>query len=227
VVILPRKEAFDFLLFCYRNEKPCPIIDVTDPGQTALPVAGPEADIRYHVPKYRIYRFGELEKEVDHIADLYTDDMVTFLIGCSFTFEEALIQAGIPVRHIEENRNVPMYVTNIDTSPAGIFSGPMVVSMRPMTEAQAQQAAEITAGFRRAHGGPVHIGDPSVIGIQDIQQVDFGDPPVIKEGEVPVFWACGVTPQMALKAAKPALVITHSPGHMFITTMTEEEIRRQ
>ena len=227
VVILPKQEAFDFLLYCYRNEKPCPIIDVTDPGQPAPPVAGPDADIRYHVPRYRVYRHGELEKEVDDIAQLYTDDMVTFLIGCSFTFEEALMQAGIPVRHIEENRNVPMYITNIQTTPAGIFSGPMVVSMRPMPEAMAQQAATITAPFRKAHGGPVHIGDPAAIGIKDIQRVDFGDPPVMKEGEVPVFWACGVTPQMALKNAKPPLVITHSPGYMFITTITEEELRRQ
>ncbi|SMP53555.1 putative hydro-lyase [Anoxynatronum buryatiense] len=227
VVILPKKEAFDFLLYCYRNEKPCPIIDVTDPGQPSPPVAGPHADIRYHVPRYRVYRHGELEKEVDDIAELYTDDMVTFLIGCSFTFEEALIQAGIPVRHIEENRNVPMYITNIQTTPAGIFSGPMVVSMRPMPEAMAQQAAEITAPFRKAHGGPVHIGDPAAIGIKDIHRVDFGEPPVIREGEVPVFWACGVTPQMALKNAKPPLVITHSPGYMFITTITEEELRRQ
>jgi len=227
VVILPKQEAFDFLLYCYRNEKPCPIIDVTDPGQPAPPVAGPDADIRYHVPRYRVYRHGELEKEVDDIAQLYTDDMVTFLIGCSFTFEEALMQAGIPVRHIEENRNVPMYITNIQTTPAGIFSGPMVVSMRPMPEAMAQQAAAITAPFRKAHGGPVHIGDPAAIGIKDIQRVDFGDPPVMKEGEVPVFWACGVTPQMALKNAKPPLVITHSPGYMFITTITEEELRRQ
>ena len=227
VVILPKKEAFDFLLFCYRNERPCPIIDVTDPGQTAPPIAGPGADIRYHVPKYRVYRHGELEKEVDNIADIYTDDMVTFLIGCSFTFEEALMQAGIPVRHIEENRNVPMYITNIETNPAGIFSGPMVVSMRPMSEEQARQSAEITANFRKAHGGPVHIGDPAEIGIKDIHKVDFGEAPVIREGEVPVFWACGVTPQMALKKAKPELVITHSPGYMFITTITEEEIRNQ
>ncbi|RQD72242.1 MAG: putative hydro-lyase [Tindallia sp. MSAO_Bac2] len=227
VVILPKKDAFDFLLFCIRNEQSCPIIDVTDPGQTAPPQAGPQADIRYHVPKYRIYRHGELEKEVDSIEDLYTDDMVTFLIGCSFTFEEALMQVGIPVRHIEEDSNVPMYITNIQTNPAGIFSGPMVVSMRPMTEQQAEEAARITTGFRKAHGGPVHIGDPAEIGIKDVQQADFGDAPVIKEGEIPVFWACGVTPQMALKKAKPELVITHSPGHMFITTITEEEIRNQ
>jgi uncharacterized protein YcsI (UPF0317 family) len=227
VVILPKQHAFDFLLYCYRNEKPCPVIDVTDPGQTALPLAGPDADIRYHVPRYRIYRNGVLDREVDDIEDLYTADMVTFLIGCSFTFEEALIQAGIPVRHIDENRNVPMYITNIQTEPAGIFSGPMVVSMRPMTEAAAKLAAEITAPFRKAHGAPVHIGDPSVIGIKDLQQVDFGDAPVIHEGEVPVFWACGVTPQMALKQAKPELVITHSPGHMFITTITEDEIRKR
>lgn len=226
VVILPKEDAFDFLLYCYRNEKPCPVVDVSDPGQVSLPLAGPQADIRYHVPRYRVYRQGELVEEVDDIAALYTPDMVTFLLGCSFTFEEALLEAGIPVRHIELGRNVPMYITNIPTNPAGIFSGPMVVSMRPMLPELAEKAAVITAPFRKAHGAPVHVGDPAAIGIKDIQQVDFGDAPVIHQGEVPVFWACGVTPQMALKSAKPALVITHSPGHMFISTLTGEELRK-
>ncbi len=226
VVILPKKEAFDFLLFCLRNEKPCPIVDVCDPGETAPPVAGPGADIRYHVPKYRIYRHGELAEEVNDIASYFTEDMVTFLIGCSFTFEKELMEKGIPVRHIEEDKNVPMYITNRDCRPAGIFSGPLVVSMRPIPADMVDRAGEITAPYRKAHGAPIHVGDPAALGIKDIYKVDFGDAPTIKEGEVPVFWACGVTPQMALKNARPELVITHSPGHMFITTITDEELGR-
>jgi uncharacterized protein YcsI (UPF0317 family) len=150
--------------------------------------------------------------------------MVTFLLGCSFTFESALLREGIPVRHIELGRNVPMYVTNIPCKSAGIFSGPMVVSMRPIPAAQVQAVTRLTAPFRRAHGAPIHAGDGRAIGIADIDRVDFGDPPVIREGEVPVFWACGVTPQMALRQARPELVITHAPGHMFITDIREEEL---
>ncbi|ABR49124.1 protein of unknown function DUF1445 [Alkaliphilus metalliredigens QYMF] len=226
VVILPKKDAFDFLLFCYRNEKPCPIVDICEPGQVAPPVAGPDADIRVHVPKYRIYRHGELDKEVDDIKSYFTEDMVTFLIGCSFTFEKELLEKGVPVRHMEEGKNVPMYVTNRQCQSAGIFSGPLVVSMRPIPAHLVDKAVEITAPFRKAHGAPVHIGDPAELGIKDINKVDFGEPPNIKEGEIPVFWACGVTPQMALKNARPELVITHSPGYMFITSITDEEIAR-
>lgn len=224
VVILPKKYAFDFLLFCNRNEKPCPVIDVSESGVTAPPTAGPDADIRIHVPRYRIYRHGKLEREVDHIRDVFTDDMVTFLLGCSFTFENDLLENGVPVRHIELDRNVPMYVTNRECRPAGIFSGPMVVSMRPIPEALVDKAFAVTAGYRRAHGAPVHAGDPEALGIKDLQKVDFGDPPVIRPGEVPVFWACGVTPQMALQRAKPDLVITHAPGYMFITDIRDKDL---
>jgi uncharacterized protein YcsI (UPF0317 family) len=224
VVILPRRDAFDFLLFCQRNERPCPVIDVCDPGAVSPPLAGPDSDIRIHVPKYRIHRRGELAAEVDDIVDLFTPDMVTFLLGCSFTFESQLMKRGIPVRHIELGRNVPMYVTNIPCRPAGIFSGPMVVSMRPIPADMVEAASRLTAPYRKAHGAPVHSGDPSVIGIRDIDSVDFGDPPVIRPGEVPVFWACGVTPQMALRRARPELAITHAPGYMFITDIREEEL---
>ena len=227
VVILPKQYAFDFLLYCYRNEKPCPVVDVSDPGDPSLPAAGPQADIRWHVPKYRVYRHGRLDAEVDRIDDLYTDDMVTFLLGCSFTFEEALLEAHIPVRHIELSRNVPMYVTNIPTIEAGPFAGPLVVSMRPMSAADARRATDITAPFRKAHGAPAHMGDPAAIGIGDLQKVDFGDPPVMRDGEIPVFWACGVTPQMAIRQARPEIAITHVPGHMFITIITGEALRGQ
>jgi uncharacterized protein YcsI (UPF0317 family) len=224
VVILPKKYAFDFLLFCSRNEKPCPVIDVCESGVTAPPVAGPEADMRIHIPRYRIYRHGVLEQETEHIRDHFTDDMVTFLLGCSFSFEHDLIENGIPVRHIELDRNVPMYVTNRECRPAGVFSGPMVVSMRPIPEALVAQASAITARYHKAHGAPIHVGDPAALGIKDLQQVDFGDAPEIRPGEVPVFWACGVTPQMALQRAKPDLVITHAPGHMFITDIRNKDL---
>lgn len=224
VVILPKKHAFDFLLFCNRNDRPCPVIDVCEAGVVAPPVAGPQADMRIHIPRYRIYRHGELEREVDDIRDIYTDDMVTFLLGCSFTFEHDLLANGVPVRHIELERNVPMYVTNRECRPAGIFSGPMVVSMRPIPASLIDQAAAITAKYRKAHGAPVHVGDPAALGIKDIQKADFGDAPEIRPGEVPVFWACGVTPQMALQRAKPELVITHAPGYMFITDILDRDL---
>lgn len=224
VVILPKKHAFDFLLFCNRNERPCPVIDVAEAGVTAPPLAGPGADIRSEIPRYRIYRNGELEQETEHIREHFTSDMVTFLLGCSFTFEQDLLDHGIPVRHIELDRNVPMYITHHECRPAGIFSGPMVVSMRPIPAAQVSAAAAITAKYRRAHGAPVHVGDPAALGIADLQRVDFGDAPEIRPGEVPVFWACGVTPQMALRRAKPELVITHAPGYMFITDIRDRDL---
>jgi uncharacterized protein YcsI (UPF0317 family) len=224
VVILPKADAFDFMLFCRRNERPCPLIDVSDPGNPALPWAAPQADIRNQVPRYRVHRRGELAEECDDIVELFGADMVSFLLGCSFTFESALLTAGIPVRHIELGRNVPMYVTNIECRPAGRFAGPMVVSMRPIPAELVAAASQITAPFRMAHGAPLHAGDPAALGIADVMRVDFGDPPEIRAGEVPVFWACGVTPQMALRRAKPELVITHAPGHMFITDIRDSEL---
>ncbi len=224
VVILPEKYAFDFLLFCNRNEQPCPAIDVSEAGVIAPPSAGPNADIRIHIPRYRIYRHGQLEREADDIRQEFSADMVTFLLGCSFTFENDLLQSGVPVRHIELGRNVPMYVTNRECRPAGVFSGPMVVSMRPIPEALVAKATAVTARYRRAHGAPVHVGDPAALGIKDLQQVDFGDAPEIRPGEVPVFWACGVTPQMALQRAQPDLVITHAPGYMFITDIRDQDL---
>jgi len=224
VVILPEKYAFDFLLFCQRNEQPCPVIDVCESGVTAPPFAAPGADIRNEVPRYRIYRHGELECEPDNILNHFTNGLVTFLLGCSFTFEQDLLNHGIPVRHIELERNVPMYITNRECRPAGVFSGPMVVSMRPIPENLVDKAAAITARYRKAHGAPIHVGTPEQIGIADLQKVDFGDPPEIRPGEVPVFWACGVTPQMAIQRAKLDLVITHAPGYMFVTDVRDEDL---
>jgi len=224
LVILPVKYAMDFFIFCQRNPKPCPVLDVCEPGKFTPILTAPSADIRTDIPKYRLYKKGVMVEEVNDILNLWSDDLVSFLLGCSFTFEKALSDAGIPIRHIEENRNVPMYITNIECVPAGIFNGPMVVSMRPIAEELVEKAISITSRFPRVHGAPIHVGDPAKIGIKDISKPDFGDLVSIKKGEIPVFWACGVTPQAAVMRVKPELVITHAPGHMFITDIKDDDL---
>jgi uncharacterized protein YcsI (UPF0317 family) len=224
VAVLPRDLAFDFLVFCQRNPKPCPLVEVLEAGVTEPKFTSPGADIRTDVPLYRIYRDGVLSGEVENILGEWRNDLVTFLLGCSFTFETAMMAAGLPLRHIEQNRNVSMYRTNIPTVPAGVFSGPMVVSMRPIPHNQVVRAVQVTSRFPGVHGAPVHIGDPAVIGISDLAQPDYGDAVDIYEGEVPVFWACGVTPQAAAVQSKPSLMITHSPGHMFVTDVRDEHL---
>ncbi|MFK2825540.1 putative hydro-lyase [Bacillus sp. B190/17] len=223
LVILKKEYAFDFLLFCQRNPKPCPLLDVTEPGSFHPSKIAKEADIRKDIPKYRIYKDGVFTEETTDITEYWEDDMVGFLLGCSFTFETPLLDSGIPVRHIEENRNVPMYKTNIPCEKAGVFEGPTVVSMRPMSHEDAIRAIQITSRFPSVHGSPIHIGDPSQIGIADISKPDFGDAVTIKEGEIPVFWACGVTPQAVALQSKPSLMITHAPGHMFISDVRDEK----
>ncbi|TDL78761.1 putative hydro-lyase [Peribacillus frigoritolerans] len=223
LVILKKDYAFDFLLFCQRNPKPCPLLDVTEPGSFIPGKMAKDADIRTDIPKYRIYENGIYTKEVKEITEYWEDDMVGFLLGCSFTFETPLLDSGIPIRHIEETCNVPMYKTNIPCEKAGIFEGPTVVSMRPMKPEDAIRAIQITSRFPAVHGSPIHIGDPGQIGITDISKPDFGDSVTIKEGEIPVFWACGVTPQAAAIQSKPSLMITHAPGHMFISDVKDEE----
>lgn len=223
LVILPQKYAYDFLLFCVRNPKTCPLLEVTDLGSPVPQKTAPEADLRTDLPKYRIYKDGELVDEVTDITAHWQEDFVSFLIGCSFTFEKPLLDNDIPIRYIEEGRNVSMYKTNIPCESAGVFAGPMVVSMRPMKPEDAIRAVQITSRFPSVHGAPVHIGDPQQIGISDINKPDFGDSVTIYGGEIPVFWGCGVTPQAAIMASKPDLVITHAPGHMFITDVKEEE----
>jgi uncharacterized protein YcsI (UPF0317 family) len=224
LVVLPRSLAFDFLLFCQRNPKPCPLVDVTDAGNPVPALCAPTADIRTDVPRYRIFECGELTDEPADITSHWQPDSVAFLIGCSFTFESALLQAGVPVRHIEASSNVPMYRTNIACRSAGVFHGPMVVSMRPMTPAQAIRAVEVCSRFPRAHGAPVHIGDPAAIGVRDLAGPDFGDPVEVRPGEVPVFWACGVTPQAVVMHARPPWCITHKPGHMFVTDWRDADL---
>jgi uncharacterized protein YcsI (UPF0317 family) len=224
LVVLPKANAYDFLLFCQRNPRPCPLLDVTDAGSPVPRLIAPEADLRTDIPLYRVYRDGRPAAELTDIVDLWADDMVGFLLGCSFTFEDGLLAAGIPVRHIEEDVNVPMYVTNIPCRPAGIFHGPMVVSMRPIPHSQVTRAVQVTSRFPGVHGAPVHIGDPAHIGIKDIARPDYGDPVSIREGEVPVFWACGVTPQAVALEAKPGLLISHAPGHMFVSDLRSEDL---
>ncbi|TWH45808.1 putative hydro-lyase [Sporomusa sp. KB1] len=223
LAILKKDIAFDFLLFCQRNPKPCPVLDVTEAGSPVPRLVAPAADIRTDIPRYRIYRHGELVDEVTDILTYWEDDMVAFLIGCSFTFEHPLMNSGIPVRHIEENCNVAMYKTNIPCIQAGRFEGPVVVSMRPIPEKDVVRAVQITSRFPSVHGAPIHIGNPAGIGINDIDKPDFGDRVTIKAGEVPVFWACGVTPQAVAMQIKPELMITHAPGHMFITDIQDEK----
>jgi len=223
LVVLPRDLAFDFLLFTQRNPKPCPLLEVIEPGLVEPRAMAPGADIRTDVPLYRVYEHGILVDEPLEIASRWRDDLVSFLIGCSFTFESALIDAGIRVRHVEQCRNVPMYVTSLPTVPAGVFHGPMVVSMRPIPAGQVVRAVQVTSRFPSVHGAPVHLGDPAAIGIADIAKPDLGDVVEIREGEVPVFWACGVTPQAVAMASKPRLMLTHAPGHMFITDRRDAE----
>ncbi len=223
LVVLPKEMAFDFLLFCQRNPKPCPILDVTDIGSPVPRMAAPDSDLRVDLPKYNVYEKGILTKVMTDITSLWNENLVGFLLGCSFTFESELLKKNIPVRQIEEGCNVPMYKTNLKCVKAGPFDGNMVVSMRPIPASDVADAVQITSRFPAVHGAPVHIGPPEQIGINDIAQPDFGDPVTVKEGEVPVFWACGVTPQNIAMNMKPDLMITHSPGHMFITDWTDEE----
>ena len=224
LVVVPQALAFDFLLFCQRNPKPCPLLEVTDPGSPEPRELAPGADLRTDLPRYRVYEHGRLVDEPADICRWWRDDLVAFLLGCSFSFEEAMQRAGLPVRHVDEGRNVPMYRTNIACKSAGAFHGPMVVSMRPLTPAQAIQSVEVTARYTKAHGAPIHIGDPAAIGVTAIDRPDFGDAVTIRPGEVPVFWACGVTPQAVLMEAKPPLAITHSPGCMFVTDVRADEL---
>ena len=224
LAILPKIYAFDFLLFCQSNHKPCPLIEVIEPGKYTPVQSAPSADIRYDVPQYRIYENGLLSKEVDNISDIWREDLVTFLFGCSFSFEEALIESGISLSHFENNKNVSMFITNIETVPAGVFSGPTVVSMRSIPRDKLVKTIQVTSRFPNVHGAPIHIGDPEIIGINDISIPDFGEVNIINEGEVPVFWACGVTPQAVAIKSKPPLMITHSPGHMFVTDIKNHQV---
>ncbi|MGO1948909.1 MAG: putative hydro-lyase [Mycobacteriaceae bacterium] len=219
LITLPKEDAFDFLIFAQRNPRPCPLLDVLEPGQTSSALLA-DGDIRTDIPSYRVYRDGVLTDEVTEVTDLWRDDFVSFLIGCSFTFESALLDNGVPVAHIARGRNVPMYRTSVQTNRAGRFGGPLVVSMRPVPASQVADAVRITSRYPSVHGAPVHVGDPAALGIEDLYSPDFGDAPVAADlgpGTVPVFWACGVTPQAVVMNSAPELAITHSPGYMLVT----------
>lgn len=222
MISLPREWAYDFLLFAQRNPQACPILDVTEPGSYST-VLAEQADLRTDLPLYRVWRDGRLAQELPDATELWAQhtDLVSFLIGCSFTFETDLLEAGIDVRHISEGCNVPMYRTNRQCRPAGRLQGEMVVSMRPIPASRVAEAAKITARYPAVHGAPVHVGEPALLGIEDVSQPDFGDAVSIRPGEIPVFWACGVTPQAVVMASRVPFAITHAPGHMFITDVPD------
>lgn len=222
LAILPEAYALDFLRFCQRNPKPCPVVGVSETGDPMLPTLGHDIDIRTDVPRYRVFCDGVLTEEVTDISALWADDLITVALGCSFTFENALMRAGIPVRHIEQGRNVPMYRSNIALQPAGPFGGEMVITMRPIPEDRVGDAHLISARYPQAHGAPIAKGDPTALGIASLDSPDYGDPVDVRPGEVPVYWACGVTPQNVLLQAKLPLCITHSPGHMLISDVAED-----
>lgn len=216
LLIVPRDIAFDVLLFAQRNPKPCPILEVLDAGRTSgRLLAG--GDVRTDAPRYAVYTGGTKIDEPTDITGYWRDDLVTFLIGCSFTFESALAGAGIRMAHIDQGVNVPMYATAVRCTPAGRMAGPLVVSMRPIPAGQVADAVRITSRYPAVHGAPVHIGNPGELGIADLSKPDFGDPVEVPDGWIPVFWACGVTPQAAVMESRPALAISHAPGHMLIT----------
>lgn len=221
IISLPRTVAYDFLLFSQRNPKPCPVLDVLDAGDVHGPLL--DGDIRTDIPLYRVYRDGHFDEEPTDVVGAWREDLVTFLIGCSFTFEHPLVEAGVPVRHIDAASNVPMYRTSRACRPAGMFHGPLVVSMRAVPAAQVADAVRVTSRYPAVHGAPVHVGDPAALGITDLDKPDYGDPPVMEPGDVPVFWACGVTPQAAVMASAPELAITHAPGHMLITDARDSD----
>nr|WP_214406061.1 putative hydro-lyase [Pseudonocardia lacus] len=223
LIAVPRALAWDFLLFAQRNPKPCPVLDVLDAGATDGPLL--DGDIRTDIPLYRVYVEGELVEETGDVTGWWRDDLVGFLIGCSFTFERALVAAGVPVRHVEQGVNVPMYRTNRRCRPAGCVGGPLVVSMRPVPRALVRTAVRVTAAYPAVHGAPVHVGDPAELGIADLDSPDYGDPVRLEPGDVPVFWACGVTPQAAVVESRPPLAIAHAPGHMLITDVRDDDYR--
>lgn len=224
LVILPQAHADDFLRFCQRNPRACPLLAVGEPGQWNLPRLGADMDLRSDIPGYNIYRGGQLASQTHALHDVWREDLVVFAIGCSFSFEQMLIEAGIKLRHIEQRRNVAMYRTNIRNQSAGPFGGEMVVSMRPMKAADAIRAIQITSRYPAVHGAPVHLGDPSLIGIADIARPEYGDPVEIMPDEIPVFWACGVTPQEAIRHARLPLAITHQPGYMLVTDILNSSL---
>jgi uncharacterized protein YcsI (UPF0317 family) len=224
LVILPGAFAEEFATFCRLNPGPAPLLERTAPGHPHPIKVAPEADLRTDLPRYRVYREGKLVEEPEDIVSLWQEDFVAFLLGCSFSAEQALIQQGIRLRHLEQGKNVAMYRTSIPCTPTPRLYGPLVVSMRPIAKAMAERVAQITSGYPLAHGAPIHIGDPAALGIADLAHPDWGEAVEVTEDDLPIFWACGVTSQAIIMQAKPELAITHSPGHMFVTDWTDAAI---
>ena len=224
LAILPAEYAGAFHRFCQLNPKPCPIIGMSDVGSPHIPALGADLDIRTDVPRYRVWRDGEVVDEPTDVTKYWRDDLVTFVLGCSFSFEEALLDAGIELRHMTCDCTVPMFRTTIETTPAGPFHGPMVVSMRPFKPADAIRAVQVTTRFPSVHGAPVHLGKPEMIGIKDIAKPDYGDAVPVRDDEFPVFWACGVTPQSVVATVKPEFCITHAPGYMLVTDLLNSRL---
>lgn len=225
LIVLPREQAYDFLLFAQRNPKPCPLLEVTEVGARRTTICADDCNVATDFPRYRIYEHGQLVDEVTDVDGYWRDDLVSFIIGCSFSFESELIEAGIEMRHNTQGCNVPMYLTNVACTPAGSMAGNTVMSMRPIPYDQVVKAVQISGAIPKVHGAPLHIGDPAAIGITDIDKPDFGDPVEIRDGEVPVFWACGVTPQAVVMASKPPFAITHAPGCMLITDTKNVDLK--
>ncbi len=227
LVVLPEEHAQDFKQFCRKNHKACPLLETVGPGSFSTTTLANGADLRTTLPRYTIWRGGKAGETVKDITDVYRDDLVFFLLGCSFSFESAMIQAGIRLRHVEEHKNVSMYDTTIELDPVGIFDGNMVVSMRPILYNRVVDACLITAHYPDVHGAPQHIGYPKLIGIADVHQPDYGDAVDIHDNEIPVFWACGVTPQNVLRRAKLPFAITHAPGHMFVADIKNDMLYKK
>jgi len=225
LVVVPESAAYEFLLFCQRNPKPCPLLEVVEAGSVEAVRLAPGSDLRRDLPRYRVFRDGKLSEEPTDVTALWRDDLVSFLIGCSFSFDRRLIDGGLEVRNVALGKNVPMYRTSIACRKAGRFDGPLVVSMRPFTPGEALRAARISGELPQVHGAPIHIGNPAALGIADLGRPDYGEAVPVHEGELPVFWACGVTPQEVLLRARLPLAITHAPGHMFVSDLREKHLR--
>jgi len=224
LVILPKEFALDFTIFCLRNPQPCPILEILEPGDPMVHEIAIDTDVRTDLPQYCIFKKGELIEERKEIIEYWRNDLVTFLIGCSYTFEEALVRGGVPIRNYLQKKDPGIYISSIICRPAGIFSGPLVVTMRPIPPHLVSRTVQITSRFPKAHGAPVHIGHGSSIGIPDLSKIDFGEIPEVGEGEIPVFWGCGVTPQAVALKSKIPFMITHKPGHMFVSDLRIEEL---
>lgn len=224
LVVVPGGLAAEFADFCTANPRPLPLLEATAPGRPDDLTIAPGADIRTDLPSFDVHRHGELAYRTPTLRDLWGDDLVAFLLGCSFSAENQLLRAGVTLRHLDESQSVPIFVTSLACEAVGGFHGPVVVSMRPIRKSEVERATDVTARLPLAHGAPLHVGDPSAIGIADLSKPDWGDVLLPREDEVPVFWACGVTPQAVIRAVRPELAITHTPGHMFITDLTDDDI---